>query len=106
MSSDLESELYLALKSGKVLLGARRVVKRLKSGENPKLVVIASNAPEHLRRELEYLSRLAGIPLYRYQGRSLELGRAFKKPFFVSAAAIIDEGESKILDLVGGKEVR
>ncbi|MCS7103038.1 MAG: 50S ribosomal protein L30e [Candidatus Korarchaeum sp.] len=106
MSSDVESELYLALKSGKVLLGARKVIKRLKLGENPKLVVIASNTPEHLRKELEYLSKLAGVPLYRYQGRSLELGRAFKKPFFVSAAAIVEEGESRILELVGSKEVR
>lgn len=104
MSSDVESELYLAFKSGEVTLGARKVIKMLKTGKNPKLVVVASNAPEHLRRELEYLSKLAGVPLYVYQGRSLELGRAFKRPFFVSAAAIAEEGESRILDLVG-KEV-
>lgn len=105
MSSNIEAELYLALKSGKVLLGAKKVIKRLKSGESPKLVVIASNAPESLRREIEYLSKLSGVPLLRYQGRSLELGRAFKRPFFVSAAAILEEGESRILELLG-KEVR
>ncbi|MEM3371431.1 MAG: 50S ribosomal protein L30e [Candidatus Korarchaeum sp.] len=105
MGDDVESELYLALKSGKVLIGARKVIKRLKSGENPKLVVIASNTPEQLKKEIEYLSKLSGVPLYRYQGKSLDLGRAFKKPFFVAAAAIVEEGESRILDLIS-KEVR
>lgn len=104
MSSELESELYLALKSGKVILGAKRVIKQLKSGKNPKLIVLASNAPERFKMEVEYLSKLAGVPLYKYPGKSLDLGRTFKKPFFVSAAAVMEEGESRILDLIGRVE--
>jgi ribosomal protein L30E len=30
----------------------------------------------------------------------LDLGRAFKRPFFVSAAAIMEEGESRIIDVL------
>ncbi len=100
MSSEVESELYLASKSGKVILGAKKVIRQLKSGNNPKLVVLASNIPEELKIELEYLSKLAGVPIYKYPGKSLDLGRAFKRPFFVSAAAIMEEGESRIFEVL------
>ncbi len=101
MSSEVEPELYLALKSGNVILGARRVIKQLKSGENPKLVIIASNAPPDVSMEVEYLAKLASVPVYRYPGKSIDLGRAFKKPFFVSVAAVMKEGESRILEVLG-----
>jgi len=101
MSSEVEAELYLALKSGSVILGAKRVIKQLKSGENPRLVIVADNAPADIRMEVEYLAKLAGIPVYRYPGKSIDLGRAFKKPFFVSVAAVMEEGESNILETVG-----
>ncbi len=100
MSSEIDPELYLALKSGNVLLGAKKVIKQLKSGSNPKLVVVASNAPESIKVEIEYLAKVAGVPLYQYPGKSIDMGRAFKKPFFVSAAAIMDEGESRILEIL------
>ncbi len=101
MSSEVEPELYLALKSGNVILGARRVIKQLKSGENPKLVIVASNAPQDIKMEVEYLAKLANVPVYQYPGKSIDLGRAFKKPFFVSVAAVMEEGESKILEVLG-----
>lgn len=100
MSSEVEPELYLALKSGNVVLGARRSIKQLKSGRNPKLVVVASNAPREVKAEVEYLAKLAGVPIYQYPGKSIDLGRAFKKPFFVSVAAVMEEGESRILEVL------
>lgn len=101
MSSEVEHELYLALKSGSVVLGARRVIKQLKSGKNPKLVIVASNAPRNVKMEVEYLAKLANVPIYQYPGKSIDLGRSFKKPFFVSTAAVMEEGESRILEFLG-----
>ncbi len=100
MSSEMDPELYLALKSGSVLLGAKKVIKQLKSGEKPKLIVIANNIPQNLRMEIEYLAKIADVPIYQYPGKSIDMGRAFKKPFFVSAAAIMNEGESRILEVL------
>ncbi len=101
MSLNLDSELYLAFKSGKVILGAKKVIKLLKTGEQtPKVVVVASNAPSPMKEEIEYLAKLANVPLIEYQGKSIDLGRAFKRPFFVSAAAILDPGESKIMEML------
>ncbi len=101
MSSEVEPELYLALKSGKVILGAKRVVKQLKSGQSPKLVIVTSNAPRDVRMEVEYLAKLSNVPVYEYPGKSIDLGRAFKKPFFVSVAAVMEEGESRVLEILG-----
>ena len=101
--TSLESELYLALKSGSVVIGARKVIKQLKTGDKPKLVILASNAPPDISQEVKYLTRISGVPLYEYPGKSLDLGRAFKKPFFVSVAAIMDEGESRVLEMLGAE---
>ncbi len=100
MSSEIDPELYLALKSGNVLLGAKKVIKQLKLGEKPKLVIMASNIPQNIKMEVEYLAKIAGVPLYQYPGKSIDMGRAFKKPFFVSAAAVMNEGESRILEVL------
>ena len=51
--------------------------------------------------EVEYLAKISGVPLHQYSGKSIDMGRAFKKPFFVSAAAIMNEGESRILEVLG-----
>ncbi len=100
MSSEVDSELYLALKSGNVILGAKRVIKQLKSGSKPKLIVMSNNLPPDMKIQVEYLAKLANVPIFYYPGKSLDLGRAFKKPFFVSVAAIMKEGESKILEVI------
>ncbi len=98
---DLDKEIWLAYSTGRVLIGARKVVRLLKTGtEKPKLVVLAKNAPESIRKEIEYLAQMAGVPVIFHEGGSLSLGRAMRKPFFVSAAAIMEEGESSILEVV------
>ena len=100
MSLNVDSELYLAFKSGKVVLGAKKVIKLLKTGKSHKLVILGSNAPTPLKEEITYLTKLANVPLLEYQGKSIDLGRAFKRPFFVSAAAILDPGESRIMEII------
>ncbi len=98
---ELDKEIWLAYSTGKVLIGARKVIRLLKTGtEKPKLIVLAKNAPESIRKEIEYLAQMADVPVIYHEGGSLSLGRAMRKPFFVSAAAIMDEGESSILEVV------
>lgn len=98
---ELDKEIWLAYSTGRVLIGARKVIRLLKTGtEKPKLIVLAKNAPESIRKEIEYLAQMAGVPVIFHEGGSLSLGRAMRKPFFVSAAAIMEEGESSILEVV------
>ncbi len=105
---ELDSEIWLARKTGKVIMGLKGVRRLLLAGnEKPKLIILASNINKEAKAEIKYLAKLSNVPVLVYDKGSLQLGRALHKPFFVSAAAILDPGESSILDFVeegGGKD--
>lgn len=98
---NVNEEIRKAVESGKVVLGTDRSLKLLKSGK-VKMVILASNCPEEVRREVEHLSRLSGTPLLRYPGSSSELGVAVGKPFSVNVCSVLDPGASHILSGVEG----
>ncbi len=89
----------MAIKTGEVVLGSKRTIKLVLHGK-AKLVVIAENAPPELKRDIEYYAKLSGIPVYRFKGTNYELGTLVGKPFSVAMLAIIDPGQSNILDLI------
>ena len=94
MKVDIEKALRRALKTGKVYLGSKRTIKALRSGE-AKLVVMASNCPKEVRQEIEKYDK----PVVTFNGTNMELGAACGKPFSVAALAIVDAGESEILNV-------
>ncbi|MCD6509447.1 MAG: 50S ribosomal protein L30e [Thermoprotei archaeon] len=95
---DLGRELRTAMKTGKVILGFKQTIKACISGK-AKLVIMAYNSPEHIKKELSYYTKLSKTPLYVFPGSSWDLGGMCGKPFMVSSIAIIDPGESDILRL-------
>ncbi len=96
---DLSRELKVAINTGKVILGSRRTIKSILRGE-AKLVIIAANAPPDIKSDIEYYARLAQVNVITFPGSSWDLGAACGKPFKVSALAIVDPGESSIMELV------
>ncbi len=96
---DIEKELVNALKTGKVVLGSRKTLKLVKLGK-AKAVVVAENAPPEIRDDIIYYAKLSNIPVYVYPGTSLELGAVCGKPFTVASLAILDPGNSRIIDLI------
>ena len=96
---NVKRAIYLAVKTGRVLLGARRTVESVKTGR-AKLLIMAANCPEEIRKDLEYYCNLSRIPIYIYKGSSIDLGVACKKRFKVSALAIREPGESDIMKLM------
>jgi large subunit ribosomal protein L30e len=101
MSADIVRELQTAIRTGKVVLGYRRTLRELVN-DRAKLVVVAKNAPSHIIKELKYYASLSQTPILVFEGSSRELGAACRKPFMVSALAILDPGESNILHMVQG----
>jgi large subunit ribosomal protein L30e len=99
-SIDLARELQVAIATGKVSIGYKSVKNAVLSGR-AKMVVLAANAPPRIRGDLEYYSKIAGTPILVFPGSSLELGAAARKPFKISAIAIVDPGQSEILKLAG-----
>lgn len=99
MSLSFESELRMAIKTGKVKFGSKEAIRAAKLGK-AKLIVIAENAPKELKDDIIYYSKLSKIPTYIYKGTSVDLGTLCGKPFMVAAVIIYDEGESRVLEFV------
>ena len=99
MSLSIERELKNLMKTGRYTIGANSTIRAVASGR-AKAVIIAENAPPELRDRVLYYARLGGIPVYIYKGTSADLGIACGKPFKISMLAILEEGESRILDIV------
>ncbi len=100
---DFVRALQMAIKTGEVVLGSKKTLKLVLHGK-AKLVVIAANAPPELKRDIEYYAKLSNIPVYKFPGTNIELGTLAGKPFSVAAMAIVDPGQSNILDIVMEEE--
>ncbi len=98
-----ENQLKIAIRTGKVILGSKRTIQLAKLGK-AKVIVVAANAPPKIKEDIMYYAKLSNIPVYIYEGSSVELGAICGKPFTVAALAIIDVGDSNILDLIKGVE--
>ena len=99
---DVARELRVALNTGKVIIGSKRTIKTLIHGK-AKMAIIAANCPKDIRRDIEYFAKLSKTPVYVFPGSSWDLGAVCQKPFMVASLAVIDPGESSILDLVEGR---
>ncbi|MCI4320351.1 MAG: 50S ribosomal protein L30e [Thermoplasmata archaeon] len=92
---DLAHALKVALQTGTVKIGVRESLESAHE-KKAKLLVVATTCPEpKLTRE----KKVDRVPVYHYEGTSLELGAACGKPFPISALAVIDPGSSAILSV-------
>ena len=96
---DVERELRMLVKSGKVEFGSRT---GLKNAAKAKLVLVSSNCPPAARKAVEEACSKAKVPLYVYERTSVEVGSICGKPFPISVLAVFDAGSSNILGV--GKE--
>ena len=95
---DIERGIRVAVDTGKVILGSNKTIQAIKLG-NGELVVIANNAPKTLKDDVEAYSKLSNIPVYTFEGSSVELGSICGKPFTVTTLMIQEPGDSNILEI-------
>ncbi|AEH24082.1 50S ribosomal protein L30e [Pyrococcus yayanosii] len=95
---DLAFELRKAMETGKIVLGSNETIRLAKTG-GAKLIIVARNAPKEIKDDIYYYAKLSDIPVYEFEGTSVELGTLLGKPFVVASLAIVDPGESNILAL-------
>jgi large subunit ribosomal protein L30e len=94
---DLGSELGVAMRTGKLVLGYRNVVDLLMKG-SPKLVIVSDGSPSTVKESVLYYSQLAKVKCIKTKETALELGSNCGKPFPVSTIAVLDPGDSDILN--------
>ena len=87
-----------AVQTGKCSIGVDSSIACIKKGE-AKLIVVAANCPKDSLQDIEYYANLAGIGVQTFEGTSWDLGEVVGKPFMVSAIAVIEAGDSKILKM-------
>lgn len=97
---DVDRGIRVAVDTGNVTLGSDKSVQGLKLGKG-KLVIIAENCPREIREDVMHYSQLSDIPVYDYEGTSVELGSVCGKPFTVATLIIKDPGDSTILEIMG-----
>ncbi|MDD2474062.1 MULTISPECIES: 50S ribosomal protein L30e [unclassified Methanoculleus] len=90
---DFNASLRKAVKTGTVFLGQNKTRECIEEGK-AKLVVVAANSPESVKNLVKEID----IPVYVYEGSSVQLGKACGMPYVVSALAVIEPGESDILN--------
>ncbi|CCJ35107.1 large subunit ribosomal protein L30e [Methanoculleus bourgensis MS2] len=91
---DFNASLRKAVKTGTVFLGRNKTQECIEEGK-ARLVVVAKNSPESVKN----LVKETDIPVYIYEGSSVQLGKACGMPYVVSALAVIEPGESDILNV-------
>jgi len=83
----LVEEVQSAMKSNKVIFGYRESIKFIKT-DSPKLVVIANNIPDKIRKEIEYNAKLSNAKLEIFNGSSKDLGVICGRPFPIATLVI------------------
>lgn len=95
---DIERGIRVAVDTGKVILGSNKSIQAIKLG-NGELVVMAENAPKNVKADIEAYSKLSEMPVYTFEGSSVELGSICGKPFTVSVLVVQEPGDSNILEI-------
>uniref|UniRef100_A0A7S1GEK3 Ribosomal protein eL8/eL30/eS12/Gadd45 domain-containing protein n=1 Tax=Bicosoecida sp. CB-2014 TaxID=1486930 RepID=A0A7S1GEK3_9STRA len=95
-AESINARLQLVMKSGKVALGYKQVIKTLRNGK-AKYVIISSNCPPLRKSEIEYYAMLAKTNVHHYTGTNSDLGTACGKFFRASTLSILDAGDSDII---------
>lgn len=83
----MKTEIRKLLGTEKLVIGTDRVLKSVQNGQATK-VILASNAPEHLKAQLGRYHALAKFEIEDAGMTNEELGTLCKKPFSIAALAI------------------
>ncbi|MBC7130194.1 50S ribosomal protein L30e [Candidatus Bathyarchaeota archaeon] len=95
---DVDKAIATAVRTGKVMFGSNSALQSARTGR-AKMIIVASNCPERIRKDIEYYCKLSKVPLLVYKGSSVDLAAVCGKPFLVAALTIRDPGDSDILKL-------
>lgn len=88
----LDTVLKFVVRTGKVVIGARKTLKMAKHSK-VKYIVMVVNAPENLRQDIEYYAKISEVKVIRFPGTNKDLGTIIGKPFGVAVMGIVDPGQ-------------
>ena len=98
---DVNKALKDVTKKGTVYIGEKRTKAAIQNGK-AKLIVIANNCP--YGNDILTAVQEHNIPIYTFNSNSIELGTICGKGYAVSAFAVIEEGDSNILQIISKRK--
>ena len=96
-SEGINSKLGLVFRSGKAALGFKSTLRAIRSGD-AKLILLSNNCPTIRKAEIEYYAHLSKTKIVFYPGNNITLGTACGKFHRCSTLAILEAGDSDILE--------
>ena len=99
---DVNKSIRMAVKTGKVEFGSNNALASVGQAK-AKLVILANNCANDTREDILYNAEHSTVPVYIFQGSSLDLGALCEKPFPVSALVVKEQGDSEVLKLAENK---
>eukprot|EP01015_Nassula_variabilis_P019940 TRINITY_DN341_c0_g1_i8.p3 TRINITY_DN341_c0_g1~~TRINITY_DN341_c0_g1_i8.p3 ORF type:complete len:129 (+),score=29.61 TRINITY_DN341_c0_g1_i8:104-490(+) len=95
---NIGQKLAIVMRSGKVVLGFKSTVKSIRNGK-AKMVLVSNNCPSLRKSQIDYYCMLGKIKVLPFIGTNNDLGTACGKLHRVSIMAILDAGDSDILNV-------
>ncbi len=99
---DVNKQIRMAVKTGKVEFGTTSALASVGQAR-AKLVILAENCAGDQREDILYNAGQSEVPVYIFQGSSLDLGALCEKPFPISALVVKEPGDSEVLKLAENK---
>ncbi len=96
---DVNKQIEMAVRTGKVSFGVKEALDAARFSK-AKLLIMASNCPDPQKVDIVQYAKQSSVPIYNYQGSSVDLGGACLKPFVVAVLTVKEPGDSEILKLV------
>ena len=87
-TEEFDKELKDAVESNKVKYGFKETLDEIRTG-NAKKVVIASNIPEDMKKEIEDYAKIGNVPVEYFDGNNIELGTKCKRSHSVLTLTIL-----------------
>jgi large subunit ribosomal protein L30e len=85
----LEEEIKNAIKGKNIIVGYRESIKFIKNNR-PKMVIIANNIPEKMRKEIESHAKVFNFEMKMFDGDSKKLGMICGRPYPVTTIVIVE----------------
>ena len=95
--SDIARDIRLAVDTGKVALGTNEVVKAINSN-GAKLVIVAGKGRKDILEDISHACTIANVKFIKFSQGSMELGTVCGKPYPINSVAVIEPGNSNILN--------
>ncbi|MGC8479456.1 MAG: 50S ribosomal protein L30e [Candidatus Micrarchaeia archaeon] len=95
--TDINNDLRLVIDTGKYTIGNREVIRSI-SDSKAKVIVLASKGKKEIAEDILHLCSVAKLRVIKFSGNSLELGTLCGKPYSVTVLAVLEPGNSNILN--------